>query len=211
MSQAVQLQIENFLQSNEQQLSEISVDNPELYYSIFQVLDFVNAKFGRGTPLPKLVAVQKEGEQPEAVTVNTHTGEVSVGQQTQATFEVGDLFKSKVAFRTYEIMEIDGTDSVKVQDDLGKITLMNYADVSDLVKAEIWQRFTAPAPQQVSASQQPLPTAGSATTDPEAVMTIQELKDAIAGLELIADFDDEAKEELKRLKVELKQLKKKKA
>ena len=277
MSKPVQLQIDMFLQNNEQELVDIQESNPELYYNVFQVLDFINARFGRGEKIPRVVAKKEESKQPEVVTVDSHTGEVSTKSE-ENLFQVGDIFVSVLNGEGYSIQEISLNDARVKSIKRGKETNMPIKDINDLIRNEVWEKsqFTAAptAAQPVNmlfevgdffkikdsdweyviesvsedgnvsikdssnvqsslpvdlvnmrfkdgtftkiakpapVAQPDLPAAGSATTEPEAVMTIQELKDAISGLKLIADFDEEAAQELKRLQNELKQLKKKKA
>jgi DNA-binding transcriptional MerR regulator len=279
MSKPVQLQIDMFLQNNEQELVDIQESNPELYYNVFQVLDFINARFGRGEKIPRVVAKKEESKQPEVVTVDSHTGEVStkseenlfevgdiitslqtgerwiikkvssdnvdvvkvpngeegtvriksikrfiekkiwkiskpsadspsIAQPEEILFEVGDVFVSNLNGEGYQILMVSKNDAQVRSIKRGQETNMPIKDINDLIRNEIWEKSQFGA---APTAQPDLPAAGSATTEPEAVMTIQELKDAISGLKLIADFDEEAAQELKRLQNELKQLKKKKA
>lgn len=200
-------EIDAFILENNANLARVKVENPNLYDVVSNTLSFLSKKFG-GEELPPIVV-----SQPEKVVEIEQVPVAEEKEEKPRLFRIGDVFYKRSAEDIkYKILSLNSADNVEIlRFDTNSITTYTLDEVNKFFKDGIWvkEKFqseitpqsipnvpTMPQPPQVSSTQ---------INDQE---RINEIKDAIQGLKVLADFgDEEAIEEIKNLKKELKTLK----
>lgn len=200
-------EIDAFILENNANLARVKVENPNLYDVVSNTLSFLSKKFG-GEELQPIVV-----SQPEKVVEIEQVPVAEEKEEKPRLFRIGDVFYKRSAEDIkYKILSLNSADNVEIlRFDTNSITTYTLDEVNKFFKDGIWvkEKFqseitpqsipnvpTMPQPPQVSSTQ---------INDQE---RINEIKDAIQGLKVLADFgDEEAIEEIKNLKKELKTLK----
>lgn len=211
-------EIDAFISQNSGNLARIRVDNPNLYDVVSNTLSFLSKKFG-GEELPPIVV-----SQPEKVVEIEQVPVAEEKEEEPRQFRIGDVFYHKDnKDRKFRILSVDSDEIVEVSIlGINSVTLFELDDVNYFIKFGIWvkdkfqneiesklaSKITPYSPQNQSAQPiipQSAPISSTQINDQE---RINEIKDAIQGLKVLADFgDEEAIEEIKNLKKELKTLK----
>lgn len=197
----------NFVLENDSLLDSASKEDPQTYETVMGALSILSNRFGKGQiVIPAGVSEPPIDEEPiidiqppQPLTPAPPAPDTEVNE-----FMVGDIFYHEFdEDDLYEIESYDDEDvTVKLSD--GKRVKYPIKDVNDYFRKGTW----------VKSGRVPLmpdtpPASAPVTTDED--LTEEDIKETIKTLKPLAEFDDEVKQEIERLKAQLKQLKKKKS
>lgn len=230
--QKIQDLLDDFVTRNQSEIEVVEKDNPLLLKSVFDVVDILSKKYGMGKSslgvaqkIEDEKADKKEGEWEKTKNlVKNIRKEIDEEKKKESTPEEEEEAKGTFSFR---ILPFDEGDEFihKSRDDIKyKIAQVDDEDVYVLLPNnkrvhydtnEAIRLFNEGEWILTSKFNQPK------IVDPEKVdeikqeeaeqVSIDDLKLAIKNLKPLAEFDDEVKQEIERLKQAIKDLKKKKS
>ena len=202
----------NFVLENDSLLASASQEDPQSYEAVMGALSILSNRFGKGQVLiPEPVTEPIIDEPTPAIIPEPIAPAPAPAPDTAPPpvpdvneFMVGDIFYHKSDKNTlYEIESYDNKEvTIKFKDDLR----VNYTiqEANEHFRDGTWiKKGRVPLVPDTP------PTTPPVTTDDD--LTEEDIKETIKTLKPLAEFDDEIKQEIERLKTQLKQLKKKKS
>ena len=198
----------NFVLENDSLLASASQEDPQSYEAVMGALSILSNRFGKGQVLiPEPVtepiideptpAITPEPLAPAPAPAPAPTSDIN-------EFMVGDIFYHKSDKNTlYEVESYNDKEvTIKFNGDIR----VNYTikEANEHFKDGTWiKKGRVPLVPDTP------PPATPVTIDED--LTEEDIKETIKTLKPLAEFDDEVKQEIERLKSQLKQLKKKKS
>lgn len=183
----------NFVLENDSLLASASQEDPQSYEAVMGALSILSNQFGKGQVLIPEPVIEPIIDEPTPA-LDTEVN----------NFMVGDIFYHKSdKNRLYEIESYNDKEvTIKFKDEL----TINYTikEANEHFKDGTWIK-TGRVPLVPDIPPTTIPVA----TDED--LTEEEIKETIKTLKPLAEFDDEVKQEIQRLKLQLKQFKKKKS
>jgi len=216
MNETIKEQINQFVSDNASKLKDLKTKNPDLHKAVLDTIQFLNDKYAGGQkPLVEMVSEEKKHD--------FHVGDLFLSPNApKQIYQLDSRTDEKIEFRVHVWDQYYGqwnterwmTDIDFVQ---GEIDLKNMIYVEGNIMDYMTQiRIDYPV-QFVPSKPAPQPQPKPAATIKQNLSNqerINEIKDAIDGLKLLIELGDpqevqDAKDEIKTLKKELKILKEK--
>lgn len=191
----------NFVLENDSLLASASQEDPQSYEAVMGALSILSNRFGKGQVLIPEPVTEPIIDEPTPAIITKSPAPAPISDINE--FMVGDIFYHKSDKNIlYEIESYNNKEvTIKFKDELR----INYTieQANEHFRDGTW----------IKKGRVPLvpdtPTAAPVTTDED--LTEEDIKETIKTLKPLAEFDDEVKQEIERLKSQLKQFKKKKS
>ena len=196
----------NFVLENDSLLASASQEDPQSYEAVMGALSILSNRFGKGQVLMPEPVTEPIIDEPTPAIIPEPIAPAPAPAPTSDIneFMVGDIFYHKSDKNTlYEIESYDDKEvTIKFKGDIR----VNYTikEANNNFGNRTWIK-TGRVPLVPDTP----PPATPVTTDED--LTEEDIKETIKTLKPLAEFDDEVKQEIERLKSQLKQLKKKKS
>lgn len=200
---SVQGLLDDFVLQNDGDIDRISKQNPQLYDAVIAALDLLSTKFGTGqTPIAKERIVEEpiiEEEKKEEY------GKELVGKKFYHKVSKNPIYEiSKVENGIATITWNDPNDGTKIELNEKVSLVLDLFDKGTYIEIKTIEKPKRAKKEPKVKSEEVVEVIE------EQGVTEEDILEIIEGLELIADFDDDAKQELKIQKAKLKALKNKK-
>ncbi len=217
--QKIQDLLDDFVGRNHFEIERVEKENPLLLKSVFDVVDILSKKYGMG-----ISSVAKKMEEKPKEEVEEKSPEIIDEKKIESTPEEDEEAKGTFSFRILPFDEGDEFYHKSRKDIKYKFGQVDDEDVYVILPSGKRAHYdTNEAIRLVNEGEWIITSKYEQPkiVDPEKVdeikveeaeqVTIDDLKLAIKNLKPLAEFDDEVKQEIERLKQAIKDLKKKKS
>ena len=206
--------LDDFVLRNEEEIGRVSSENPLLLKSVMDVVDLLSKKYGMGTSetAQKIEEIKEKVQPLEEEKPAEEIQPEPEKKKVIIPFEEGDEFYhvDNKNYK-YKIVEIDDEDVyVELPNNAGRVHYdLNIA--IEYVNQGVWVML--PKYTRMITPEEKLETVSKIKREEEETeeVTLDDLKLAIKNLKPLAEFDEEVKQEIERLKQRMKDLKKKKS
>ena len=194
----------NFVLENDSLLASASQEDPQSYEAVMGALSILSNRFGKGQVLMPEPITEPVIDEPTPAIIPEPIAPAPAPTSDINEFMVGDIFYHK--FHKNDLYEIESYDDKEVTIKIADDARVNYTieQANNNFRNRTWIKIG-----RVPLVPDTPPSATPVNTDDD--LTEEDIKETIKTLKPLAEFDDEIKQEIERLKTQLKQLKKKKS
>jgi hypothetical protein len=192
----------NFVLENDSLLASASQEDPQSYEAVMGALSILSNRFGKGQVLIPEPVTEPVIDEPTPTTIPEPPAPAPISDINE--FMVGDIFYHKADKNVLYEIESYGDKELTIKLENGVTVNYPIKEANELFIDGTWiKKGRVPLVPDTP------PPAIPVTTDED--LTEEDIKETIKTLKPLAEFDDEIKQEIERLKSQLKQLKKKKS